>query len=76
MRATTYRQPDEKDLSMENLDAKKEPAISTAELTAACDSNLAEKSLSFAGLPGGEVHEGNPRWFITGSKLAHVRMPR
>jgi ribosomal protein S18 acetylase RimI-like enzyme len=70
MRATTYRQPDEKDLSMENLDAKKEPAISTAELTAACDSNLAEKSLSFAGLPGGEVHEGNPRWFITGSKLA------
>lgn len=42
----------------------------TADLTAACDSNLAEKSLSFAGLPGGEVHEGNPRWFITGSKLA------
>ncbi len=42
----------------------------TAELTAACDSNLAEKSLSFAFRPGDEVHEGNPRWFMTGSKLA------
>ena len=42
----------------------------TDEMISACDSNLAEKSLSFAALPGGEVHEGNPRWFLTGSKLA------
>ncbi|MBN1370410.1 MAG: GNAT family N-acetyltransferase [Anaerolineaceae bacterium] len=42
----------------------------TTEWIAACDSNLAEKSLSFAALPGGEVHEGNPRWFVTGSNLA------
>ena len=45
-------------------------SITTAEFIAACDSNLSEKSLSFAGLPGGEVHEPNPIWFISGSRLA------
>lgn len=42
----------------------------TAELTAACESNLTEKSLSYTVLPGSEVHEGNPYWFVTGSNLA------
>lgn len=44
--------------------------FTTAQLTAACDSNLAEKSLSFAGLPGAERHTGNPSWFISGMPLA------
>ncbi len=45
-------------------------SFTTVEMIAACESNLVEKSLSFAQLAGGEAHEGNPRWFLTGSGLA------
>ncbi len=44
--------------------------ITTAEFIQAADDNLAEKSLSFAHLPGGEAHRGNPAWFVTGSQVA------
>lgn len=44
--------------------------ISTAEFIEACESNLSIKSLSFAQLPGGEVHGTNPTWFVSGSRLA------
>jgi GNAT superfamily N-acetyltransferase len=42
----------------------------TAEFTEAADTNLNEKSLSFARLPGGEIHGSNPVWFITTSHVA------
>lgn len=44
--------------------------LSTAALTEAAETNLVEKSLSFARLPGGEIYGPNPLWFTTGSHLA------
>lgn len=44
--------------------------ITTAEFTEAAETNLIEKSLSFARLPGGEIHGPNPTWFTTQSKVA------
>jgi GNAT superfamily N-acetyltransferase len=46
------------------------PHPTTIEFTKAADDNLAEKSLSFARLPGGEAHRDNPAWFITNSPVA------
>jgi ribosomal protein S18 acetylase RimI-like enzyme len=37
----------------------------TAEFTEAAEANLNEKSLGFGRLAGGEIHRGNPEWFIT-----------
>lgn len=46
------------------------PRPTTAEFIQAADENLAEKSLSFALLPGGEAHRDNPAWFATHSPVA------
>ncbi|MBN2007113.1 MAG: GNAT family N-acetyltransferase [Anaerolineae bacterium] len=42
---------------------------SSAALADAIDANLIEKSLSFPHFFGGEIHEPNPLWFVTGPTM-------
>lgn len=45
-------------------------SLTSADFTAACESNLVEKTLLFAELPGGQTGGPNPLWFVSGSRLA------
>ena len=53
---------------MEN-ESKTTP-ISSSALARMIEDNLSAKSLSFASLPGGQVHSCNPIWFTSGLKRA------
>lgn len=44
--------------------------INTSHYIQIIEGNLNAKSMDFARLPGGEAHEGNPAWFLSGLKRA------